>query len=216
MKIIQIIKELNNTELGKGGTHETYIHVPQDLEVNDIFTKIDEIENFVYKKNGKIYNIRYTIGREKRIVGLGVFYRENTVSAGDEIVLERYINKNGDSTYYIDLNKKDNVLLVQRCKTGFEIITEDKKQLIIDSTRVYVSEKMKKIHMNFIGSEKKRADSPVETKIYDIKLDDVSIAKDYNKKDIIEIQVDSINNIAFINKVCAWKKYMFEMEEKYD
>lgn len=53
MRIIQIIKELNNTELGKSGTHETYIHVPQDLDVNDIFTKNDEVENFVYKKMGK-------------------------------------------------------------------------------------------------------------------------------------------------------------------
>lgn len=29
MKIIQFIKTLNNTELGKGTTHETYILIPK-------------------------------------------------------------------------------------------------------------------------------------------------------------------------------------------
>ena len=216
MKSIQIIKVLNNTELGKAGTHETYIHVPQDLEVDDIFSKTDTIKKFVYKRTEKTYNIRYTRGREKRIVGLGTFYRENDVCAGDEIVLECRIDKNKDSTYYIDLNKKINILIVQRCKSGFEIITEDRRKLISNETKVYLSDGVKKISLDFIGSEKKRADSPVETEIYDIKLDNVSIVEDYNKKDIIEIEVDCINDIAFISKTCAWRKYMFEMEEQND
>ena len=37
MKSIQLIKQVNNTELGKGGTHETYILIPQDLNVSDLF-----------------------------------------------------------------------------------------------------------------------------------------------------------------------------------
>lgn len=130
--------------------------------------------------------------------------------------MECRINQDGESIYYIDLNRKENILLAQRCKKGFEIITEDRKEIVTNSTRVYASKKMKEIQVNFIGLEKKRADSRIETKIYDIKLDDVSIVDNYGKKDIIEIQVDCTNNVAFINKVCAWKKYVFEMEEKYD
>ena len=37
LKSIQLIKQVNNTELGKGGTHETYILIPQDLNVSDLF-----------------------------------------------------------------------------------------------------------------------------------------------------------------------------------
>lgn len=70
MRIVQIIKKLNNTELGKSGTHEFYVQVPQNLEILDLFPETDIIQNFIYKKTGKIYHIRCTIGREKRIVGL--------------------------------------------------------------------------------------------------------------------------------------------------
>ena len=35
MKCIQLIKQVNNTELGKGGTHETYILVPQEVDVSE-------------------------------------------------------------------------------------------------------------------------------------------------------------------------------------
>ena len=37
MKIVQMIKKLNNTELGKGGTHDTYVLVPNDLDISDVF-----------------------------------------------------------------------------------------------------------------------------------------------------------------------------------
>ena len=46
MKSIQLIKQVNNTELGKGGTHETYILIPQDLNVSDLF----EENNVKYTK----------------------------------------------------------------------------------------------------------------------------------------------------------------------
>lgn len=30
MKVVQVIKKLNNTELGKGGTHDSYVLVPNE------------------------------------------------------------------------------------------------------------------------------------------------------------------------------------------
>ena len=62
MKIVQLIKKLNNTELGKTGTHETYIQVPQDLEISDIFPEYEDVKNFVYKKTGKISDISKSCG----------------------------------------------------------------------------------------------------------------------------------------------------------
>ena len=46
MKIIQFIKTLNNTELGKGTTHETYILIPKKAEINDIFENENIYENY--------------------------------------------------------------------------------------------------------------------------------------------------------------------------
>ena len=41
MKIVQLIKKLNNTELGKGGTHDYYVLVPAELDISDIFPAPD-------------------------------------------------------------------------------------------------------------------------------------------------------------------------------
>ena len=216
MKYIQITKKLNNTELGKGGTHETYVHIPQDLNINDLFPTLGMVEKFVDKKNGKIYEIRYTKGREKRIVGLGEIYREKNVCAGDEIVLERQVDNDGVSKLYIDLLKKDNNILMQRCKSGFEILTNNNAQSILSDVSVYSSGEIKSINIEFLEKVKKRKDSPTETDIFEIKIDGTNIAKEYSSKDMIEIKVDKINKIAFIYKTNMWEKYIFETEEQDD
>ena len=36
MEVIQIIKKLNNTELGKKNTHESYILVNRGLDISDL------------------------------------------------------------------------------------------------------------------------------------------------------------------------------------
>ncbi len=212
MKIVQLIKKLNNTELGKTGTHETYIQVPQDLEISDIFPEYEDVKNFVYKKTGKIYYIRATSGREKRIVGLGDFYRDNDVCAGDEVVLEVHIAEDDDKSYFIDLNKRDDILMIQKCKSGFELLNAERKQLITSSATVFVDGAYQPIEIEFISSERKRSDSPVTTDIYDVKVGGNSIVENYSGKEMVEIQVEKNANRAFLNRICAWKKYLFEME----
>lgn len=215
MKVIQILKKLNNTELGKSGTHEFYVQVPQNLDISDLFPDVDVIKDFIYKKTGKVYHIRCTIGREKRIVGLGDFYRDNDVCAGDEVVLERHI-VDEESSYYIDLNKRQDILMIQRCKKGFELLNAERKNLITSSTQVYVDGDFKDIIIEFMSSEKKRDDSPITTDIYDVKVDGFSIVKDYSGKEMVEIQASPKEDRAFVNRICAWKKYLFEMEEQDD
>lgn len=215
MKVIQVLKKLNNTELGKSGTHEFYVQVPQNLDISDLFPDVNIIKDFIYKKTGKVYHIRCTIGREKRIVGLGDFYRDNDVCAGDEVVLERHI-VDEDSSYYIDLNKRQEILMIQRCKKGFELLNAERKDLITSSSQVYVDGDFKDIMIEFMSSEKKRDDSPITTDIYDVKVDGFSIVQDYAGKEMVEIQANPKENRAFVNRICAWKKYLFEVEEQDD
>ncbi|MFR1449538.1 MAG: hypothetical protein ACLSXC_06035 [Beduini sp.] len=213
MKIIQIVKKLNNTEIGKSGTHETYVHIPQELNISDLFPETDVHKQFIYKRNKQSYQIRCTIGREKRIVGLGDFYRDNDVCAGDEIVLEKHILPNNESKFYIDLNKLSNILMVQRCKGGFEILNEDRLSFFNNDFNTYSLGEKRILTIEFVASEKKRADSPKTTNIFDIKIDGISAVENYNRKDMIEIQFDVESKIASISKACAWKKYVFEVEE---
>lgn len=212
MFIIQLIKKLNNTELGKSGTHETYIHIPQNLDISDIFPEPNIYINFYYKEKDKEYRIRCTIGREKRIVGLGDFYRDNNVCAGDEVLLEKCID--GDkSSYNIKLKRNTNGIIIQKCKTGFEILNIDKKDLINQETKILLNniESTQPLSLEFITSVKKREDSPNKTDIYDLKINDKSIAKNYTGKDIMEILIHKESNIAYLNKVCIWKKYNFKV-----
>lgn len=215
MRVVQVIKKLNNTELGKSGTHEFYVQVPQNLEISDLFPETDTIQNFIYKKNGKIYHIRCTIGREKRIVGLGDFYRDNDVCAGDEVVLERHISED-ESTYFIDLNKRKDILMLQRCRKGFELLNAERKNLITHDVTVYSNGKWGDIRLEFLGSEKKRDDSPTATDIYDLRVDGISVVNNFSGKEMVEVQVDTNNEKAYVNRICAWKRFLFEMEEQDD
>lgn len=47
-----MIKKLNNTELGKGGTHDTYVLVPNDLDISDVFDTPGAVIDFVDKQRG--------------------------------------------------------------------------------------------------------------------------------------------------------------------
>ena len=56
LKVVQVIKKLNNTELGKGGTHDTYVLIPQNLDISDLFPIVNEQISFINKENGEIVN----------------------------------------------------------------------------------------------------------------------------------------------------------------
>jgi len=115
MRIRQFIKSLNNTEIGKGGTHECYVLVSTKVEnIENIFDSTNRRPSFVNLKNGGIVNsVHITTGREFRVNGLGDFYRSNNVNAGDEIIFER--QDDGTKTeFYINLNIKENSIIFQK------------------------------------------------------------------------------------------------------
>lgn len=207
LKVIQIIKKLNNTELGKGGTHDTYILIPQNLDISEVFPAVNEQVSFINKENGDIVNLRYTSKREKRIVGLGPFYGKYDVCAGDEIVLERQIVKE-ESRYYISLKQKFNTVVLQKQKNGFEVLTKNRSKLLDES---FFDNAGTKIQLQYLLSEKKRQDSPEPTDFYDLIIGGKSVLGDFSGKELLEIEVK--NKTACLNRFCAWKKYVFEMED---
>ena len=52
LKVVQVIKKLNNTELGKAGTNDTYVLIPQNLDISDLFPVVNEQISFINKENG--------------------------------------------------------------------------------------------------------------------------------------------------------------------
>ena len=190
VKVVQVIKKLNNTELGKGGTHDTYVLIPQNLDISDLFPIVNEQISFINKENGKIVNLRHTSGREKRIVGLGPYY-----------------NEYDESQYFISLKKRLNTIMLQKQRNGFEILTDNRTALLESVTLNGVP-----LQLKYLCSEKKRQDSPEPTDFYDLLAGERSLLGDYSGKEFVEVEVN--NNAARLNRFCAWKKYIFEMEDE--
>lgn len=207
MKSIQLIKQLNNTELGKSGTHDCYILVPQTVDVSDIFPEIDTAYQFVDRETGKTFPIRHTVGREKRIVGFGPYYSSKQLCAGDKIVVE-YRSINNQEIRMLDYARKLNTIVVQKDPVGFELLTPDRLALVNENIKV----NDETLSVDFLLSKKKRQDSPTETDYYDIKVGDRSIKTDYATKEYAVIEIE--NYQARIDKFCSWNKVIIEVEDE--
>lgn len=210
MKTIQIIKKVNNTEVGKGGTHETYILVPQELDVSEFFPEADQKVVFHDPIKDENEEIRLTIGREKRIVGFGPFYRNYDASAGDEIVLQKVVSKNS-TVHKIYCKKHLNSLVIQKVKDGFEILTPERQNLINDTTVTTIGGERVPLTLQFQASTKKRNDSPTETKIFDLLVNGISKSANYSSGTTLEIVIN--NNVATIVSPITWKKQIIETED---
>lgn len=209
MKFIQLIKKVNNTELGKGGTHETYVLVPQDADVSDLFVELDKKYAFIDKMTGKIHELRLTSGREKRIVGLGPFYREHDVSAGDEVLFEKRFSLNGSEQYFITVNRFLDTVVLQKKRDAFAVLTPERLNSILD--KELEDNLGKKVEVKFCGEFKLRGDSPDTTKLYDIFLEERRINAQYANNDMMEIFVKE--DKVTIRCFRPWKKYYMEVSE---
>ena len=209
MEIIHVIKKLNNTELNKAGTNDSYVMVPKKLDVSDLFPEPDKAIVFIFKRNGDIINIRHTTSGEKRIVGLGEFYRKNQVCAGDEVMFERQI-LHGESRYYIDLRQKTNRLVLQKVRDGFSILTPERLGLVADGILADTPSGPRPVRLEFLASVGKRKDSPNTTDIYDLLVGETSVARQYSSKRMVEIEVDGESGRAVITGDSIWKKYVIK------
>lgn len=204
MKIIQIVKQLNNTELGKGGTHDTYVLIPNELDVTDIFFQSNTEIEFVDTKTKEKVILRNTVSREKRIVGLGQYYRKNDLSAGDEIVFERRITSASDS-FFITTKKHSTSISFQKLKNGFEILTPER----LLNAKEYGKSVNGGLRIEFSESIRKRNDSPDLTDVYSVIVNNRNIVNDFSAKEIgiIELTEPSVK----VQKFFGWKKYVMEV-----
>lgn len=187
MKIIQVIKKVNATEVGKTGTNETYISVPKDCEVLDIFEQNEKVIEFKYKKDlSKTYNIRLQEGREIRIVGLGPFYRDNGVVAGARVILEKR-TFNNKSKYFIDYSNDDGSFYLQhRNNDGFTLLTDTNNKLIV-LEKVFYQGVTGKLEVKFREAKKKRIDSKTVTDYYDVFFEGKKLNGAFKNNEIIEV-----------------------------
>ena len=209
MKSIQLIKQVNNTELGKDGTNETYILIPQDLNVSDLFDENNVKYNFIDKNSLKEYKIRLTSGREKRIVGLGPFYSDKNLSAGDKVLLEKRVFENGEAQYYISLQRASNTVFFQKVRNYFESMTTENVTHVLD--KEFSNNDGVSIKVEYYGEIQKRTDSPTKTKVYNIFVGDNNIQSDYQDRDMIGLQY-SDKRIKLIESK-QWEKYVVEVKE---
>lgn len=191
LKIFQIIKKINNTELGAGNTHESYVRLNKEVDGNIIFNG-DNRKDFISKRNFKVHSLTYTYGREKRFNGLGDFYRENNLSAGDEVIFERKII-NKKEYYFIDFLRCEDNIILQKFSKGFEVLSGDINKL---QNKTYNNQK---INIEFSHSDKKRKDSPTDTDFYNFYLNEYNQLDNYIQNDLIEIRIGKNINVILVN-----------------
>ena len=214
MKIQQFIKSLNNTEIGKGGTHECYVLVSKKVEnIENIFDPANHHPTFTNIKNGGIVDsIHITSGREFRINGLGDFYRDNNVNAGDEIVFERQ-DDGAKTEFFINLNTKENTIIFQKNSRGFEVLNTDRLVLLMSANRyqdkVSYNGSSGSFVIEFKESAKKRSDSPDETDFYSISFNGQDILNDLKSNEYLELSNSVSNKI--LKKVVVWQSYEFNL-----
>lgn len=214
MKIQQFIKSLNNTEIGKGNTNETYIRVSKKARfIRNIFDAGNLHPKFENLKNGGVLDsIHITAEREFRINGLGSFYRNNNVHAGDEIVFERH--DDGPYTkFYINLKTNNNSIIFQKHNNGFEVLNLDrlnklKSDNLFQSGIIYNGHSGI-VDVKFRQSAKKRSDSPTKTDFYSIYFNDHDIFNNSKGNEYLEISISARTKI--LRKVTVWQTYEFNI-----
>ena len=210
MKIQQFIKSLNNTEIGKGGTHECYVRVSERIKnIRNIFDPSNYEPEFINLKNGGLLDgVHITIGREFRINGLGDFYRNNDVNAGDKIIFERR-DDNKNTEFFINLNTSNDRIIFQKNSRGFEVLNMDRFTTLTSSNKF-----QKKVYFNgifglfmieFKESARKRSDSPNETDFYSIFFNDQNIINDLGNKEYLELSG------SILRKVVIWQEYSIQL-----
>lgn len=118
MTVTQYFHFPNNTELGKGNTHECYLLIPNSYDLSKIFPSGEEVE-VIDSLSQRKYYLKAVHGREFRINQFGQLYRDYDVHMGDEIILT-HIDGEERRTYVSVI--KHNRIVIKQGRNGGEII----------------------------------------------------------------------------------------------
>lgn len=173
MTVQQYIHQLNNSELGRTGVHESYVSVPRGIVPKLNFVVAGNI-SAKYKRNGAAYNLKFKKydNGEFRLTGLGELYRVSNVNAGDLIILEDI-----DGSFGIDFVCRSNLIVFgAQGQYRFECRNEDRLTSFLDVDIPCCSDgKMTVLRIVHKGSVKPRADSPRVVNVYELQVNGVAM-----------------------------------------
>ena len=186
LRITQYIHCPNATELGQGNTNETYLLISQKVNLSEMFPPSIDVKVFDYSKK-KTYTLKSAMTQEFRINQMGDIYRDYGVMAGDEIIFTMISSSEGQRVYL--QVKCYNRVVFDVGNKGCEILNIGRLDEF-KSDNVYVlpvrySNDIQEAIITFIGSQKKRIDSPIETEFFDLKINENSLP---NGKYILELE----------------------------
>lgn len=215
MRIHSFIKRLNATELGLGVTNDTYIAIPNEVNLSDMLVNRQALEIYD-RKTGTLFtpansNIMYVQtgqNNQERISGLGRYFEMVDARVGDEILIEKVESTSGIE-YSLDFYHR-NAIVFQKNRDYVEILTPDGLQsfaqgddFILDVT---IDGKVETLLVKFIEKRKKKKTSPRETDFYDLQICGKSILDNYSYQEYIEVLTDG-------NRLGRMKTYYYSQIE---
>lgn len=181
MRIQQLIRKLNSTELNSQSTNDAYIRLSAEMQEElpkDFLESLNSKKiEVVIKKTGDIISepkwIRYQFypsNKEYRIVNLSSVFEEYNPTPGDYVIIEKIINE-AEIRYEISMRVFEKLSLkFHKSKNCFEILNPKlslnfniEGDILLNFNGATIDSKI-----SFLKKEKKRADSPIETSYYDI------------------------------------------------
>lgn len=216
MRIQQLIRKLNSTELNSQSTNDAYIRLsaemqeklPKDflesLNSNKIEVRIKKTGNIITKPKWIRYQF-YPSNNEYRIVNLSSVFEEYNPSPGDFVIVEKVINQI-EIHYEISMKVFDKLTLkFHKSKNCFEILNPTSGLFSIIEEDIILNFNGETIDskISYLRKEKKRADSPIETSYYDI----LNLPKNF---------YELIGKDSFIDIVKKGGKYFISVEKSWE
>lgn len=173
MLVYQFVHQLNNTELGRTGTHDCYAYVSRDTAPMLSFLEVDSRNKFVYKRDSAIVGdlfYTHTSTGEYRISGCKRFFDAGNVNAGDCIIIER-VGEN----FWVDFIKRTDIIVFNKVKGGWQCRNEDRLAKYLGSAvKVCFNNKLGDLAVKYETTMKKRTQT---IKVYSLALDGVAITE---------------------------------------
>ncbi|WP_163582817.1 hypothetical protein [Gracilibacillus saliphilus] len=115
MKISSFSTRLTPTAIGQSGTNDSYIYFPkEDVITNTFFENTtNRSMTFIDQKDGTHRAFNMTFGRENRLIQFGPFARAQELNPGDEVILQRVVDNNGQSTYSLNYLKHKSIVVLE-------------------------------------------------------------------------------------------------------
>lgn len=163
----------NNTELGKGNTHETYLLISREIDLSFMFPPGANINVHNIEKNTD-YSLKAATGSEFRVNQMGQFYRDFDIHEGDEIVLTKLVS---ESCSHITIRAiKHHRVLIKVGTYGASIADIERLSGFGSKDggyRIPITNDGAacNLSIHFVGEKRKRSDSPSTTDYYSVYLD---------------------------------------------